>query len=104
MTIFNISEISFLFIISSISSKINISSYISGALAALTGNIKNDFAIILLQQEVSLNQKINVIQLPIEDISCPVGKSFIISGWGMDRYKNKDIDPKIVQDLELTAF
>ena len=52
--------------------------------------MKNDFAIILLQNEVSLSERINVIPLPIEDISCPIGKPFVASGWGMDRYRNPD--------------
>ena len=50
-----------------------------------------DFAIILLQGKVSLSEKINVIQLPSEDITCPPGIQFIASGWGKDRYKNQDI-------------
>ena len=51
----------------------------------------HDFAIIALQDQVSLNEKIQLIQLPSEDITCPLGKQFIASGWGKDRFRNKDI-------------
>ena len=44
-----------------------------------------------LQDQVSLNEKIQLIQLPSEDITCPLGKQFIASGWGKDRFQNKDI-------------
>ena len=54
-------------------------------------SVKNDFAIIRLQDEVSLNENINVIQLPKEGASCPSGMQFVVSGWGMDRPKSPGV-------------
>jgi len=63
--------------------------------------LKYDFAIIALQDQVSLNERIQLIQLPSEDITCPLGKQFIISGWGIDRFQNKDIP---ITDILSTRF
>ena len=48
-----------------------------------------------------MNEKIQLIQLPSEDITCPLGKQFIISGWGIDRFQNKDIP---ITDILGTRF
>ena len=52
----------------------------------------NDLAILLLQKEVALNDKISLIQLPHENAGCPSGKRpFVISGWGVDQPKNPNV-------------
>ena len=52
----------------------------------------NDLAILLLQKEVALNDKISLIQLPHESAGCPSGKRpFVISGWGVDQPKNPNV-------------
>ena len=53
--------------------------------------LKNDLAILTIQDEVSLSETIKVINLPNEDITCSPGTQFVVSGWGKDRYKNQNI-------------
>ena len=58
----------------------------------LDGNLRymiDDFAILHLAEEVSLNEKIDMIRLPKAEAECPLGVlPFVISGWGKDRPKH----------------
>merc|ERR1712126_327295 len=51
--------------------------------------IKNTIVNEKYGDQVSLNEEIQLIQLPSEDITCTLGTQFIASGWGKDRYQNK---------------
>ena len=48
-----------------------------------------------------MSERINVIQLPSEDISCPIANPFVASGWGRDRYKNQNMP---FDDVPSTRF
>ena len=49
-------------------------------------------AIIILEDEVKLNDKIALIELPKPNAGCPSGKMpFVASGWGRDRPKHPGV-------------
>ena len=63
-------------------------------------SLAKDLAIILLQKEVALNDKISLIQLPQENAGCPSGKMpFVISGWGVDRPKTLNVFETIFDSM-----
>ena len=54
-------------------------------------------AIIILEDEVKLNDKIALIELPKPNAGCPLGKMpFVVSGWGKDRPKHPNLPLELV--------
>ena len=61
-----------------------------------------DFAILVLEKEVSFNSMAKVIKLPEEDIPCPQNKSLMALGWGTAWRKGREIDPYLPIVLRAT--
>ena len=52
----------------------------------------HNFAILMLEKEVSLNSMAKVVKLPDEDLPCPEGKGLMASGWGLSWIEGYGID------------
>ena len=63
----------------------------------LDHSVAFDLAIIILEDEVKLNDKIALIELPKPNAGCPPGKMpFVVSGWGKDRPKHPNLPLELV--------